>query len=210
MEQNETPNEDTRFAPFIWLLVVVIVVQILVGVVTYLFLDDWQDRGSFGDMFGVVNTLFSGAAFAGIIYAILLQRRELGLQRRELEMTRKELERSAQAQEESSRILAEQVTIQRQLFVNQIDAVRAEFLSTAIEMAKGDWKHANERFPQLSGLYHRMLALPGSETFRQVAIELFGTAETWSRGAYSNADPLKKVVQKYESALQKESDGVIK
>jgi hypothetical protein len=43
-------------------------------------------------MFGVVNALFSGLAFAGIIYTILLQRKELELQRRELADTRRELE----------------------------------------------------------------------------------------------------------------------
>ena len=49
------------------------------------------ERGTFGDMFGAVNALFSGLAFAGVIYAILLQRKELSLQRRELELTRAEL-----------------------------------------------------------------------------------------------------------------------
>lgn len=49
------------------------------------------DRGTFGDMFGAVNALFSGLAFAGIIFTIFLQRRELQLQRSELEETRKEL-----------------------------------------------------------------------------------------------------------------------
>ncbi|MEK7760049.1 MAG: putative phage abortive infection protein [Nitrospirota bacterium] len=48
------------------------------------------DRGTFGDMFGGVNALFSGLAFAGVIYAILLQREELGLQREELIKTRAE------------------------------------------------------------------------------------------------------------------------
>jgi hypothetical protein len=51
-----------------------------------------KERGTFGDMFGAVNALFSGLAFAGIIYTILLQRQELELQRRELAETRKELE----------------------------------------------------------------------------------------------------------------------
>ena len=51
-----------------------------------------EDRGTFGDMFGAANALFSGLAFAGIIYAVLLQRKELQLQRQELVATRKELE----------------------------------------------------------------------------------------------------------------------
>jgi hypothetical protein len=55
------------------------------------YLNDWNKRGTFGDMFGGVNALFSGLAFAGVIYAIFLQRKELFLQRRELEQTREEL-----------------------------------------------------------------------------------------------------------------------
>jgi hypothetical protein len=34
----------------------------------------WASRGQFGDTFGVVNSLFTGLAFAGTIYAINLQR----------------------------------------------------------------------------------------------------------------------------------------
>ena len=55
-------------------------------------LTDWAQRGTFGDMFGAINALFSGLAFSGVIYAIILQRKELMLQRRELEFTRKEIE----------------------------------------------------------------------------------------------------------------------
>ncbi|MDM8566190.1 hypothetical protein QUF74_11130 [Candidatus Halobeggiatoa sp. HSG11] len=67
-----------------------------------------EKRGTFGDMFGAINALFSGLAFAGVIYAILLQRKELALQREELTLTRKELARSAQAQELSEKSLKKQ------------------------------------------------------------------------------------------------------
>jgi hypothetical protein len=50
----------------------------------------WEQRGQFGDMFGVLNALFSGLAFAGIIVTILLQSEELSLQRVELAETRAE------------------------------------------------------------------------------------------------------------------------
>ena len=60
---------------------------------------DKEQRGTFGDQFGAVNALFSGLAFAGLIYTIILQRHDLKLQRRdllyqrrELELTRKEME----------------------------------------------------------------------------------------------------------------------
>lgn len=48
------------------------------------------DRGTFGDMFGAVNSLFSGFAFGGIIWTILLQRNELKLQREESKQSRDE------------------------------------------------------------------------------------------------------------------------
>lgn len=50
-----------------------------------------QNTGTFGDTFGMLNTLFSGLAFAAFIYTIFLQHKELGYQRQELKDTRSEL-----------------------------------------------------------------------------------------------------------------------
>jgi len=36
-------------------------------------IDDWATRGTFGDMFGAVNSLFSGLALIGVSYSIYLQ-----------------------------------------------------------------------------------------------------------------------------------------
>ena len=44
--------------------------------------------GELGDTFGAVNALFSGLAFAGLIFTISFQRDELKLQREELALTR--------------------------------------------------------------------------------------------------------------------------
>lgn len=44
-----------------------------------------SDRGTFGDMFGAVNSLFTGLAFAALIYAVHLQRREVSLLTQELQ-----------------------------------------------------------------------------------------------------------------------------
>lgn len=52
---------------------------------------DENERGTFGDQFGAVNALFSGLAFAGLIYTIILQRHDLKLQRRDLRLQREEL-----------------------------------------------------------------------------------------------------------------------
>lgn len=52
----------------------------------------------FGDTFGALNALFSGLALAGVIYAMLLQRREL-------EYQRAELRRATTAQQEQAALL---------------------------------------------------------------------------------------------------------
>lgn len=58
-------------------------------VITFWFWNYFQPfDGTFGDKFGVANSLFSGLAFAGIIITIYIQSKELSLQRKELKETR--------------------------------------------------------------------------------------------------------------------------
>lgn len=68
---------------------------ILIWVVSWLGISQYfqchEERGTFGDMFGAVNALFSGLAFAGLIITLLYQKEELKLQREELKQTRAEL-----------------------------------------------------------------------------------------------------------------------
>lgn len=52
---------------------------------------DSNYRGIVGDMFGAVNALFSGLAFAGLIYTITVQSKELKLQRESIDMQTQEL-----------------------------------------------------------------------------------------------------------------------
>lgn len=75
--------------PFIFFLIMLGFV-IFLWFFSYFSLRNDTQRGNFGDMFGAVNALFSGLAFAGLIYAILLQKEELELQRNEIKDTRLE------------------------------------------------------------------------------------------------------------------------
>ena len=80
-------------------------------------------RGTIGDMFGAVNALFSGFAFLGVIYAILLQRTELALQREELSLTRGELKKAADAQEKSEKALSKQAdAMEKTATINSLTA----------------------------------------------------------------------------------------
>lgn len=92
---------------FISILIISTVFILYFSLVRYFF-PDISNSGQFGDMFGGINALFSGLAFLGVIYAVILQRKELELQRKELELTRNELKRTAEAQEKSEQALSKQ------------------------------------------------------------------------------------------------------
>jgi hypothetical protein len=66
------------------MIILVLIIWILSAVLILYGLDDWADRGTFGDLFGAVNALFAGLAFAGLIYTILLQKQDLALQRKKM------------------------------------------------------------------------------------------------------------------------------
>ena len=93
------------------------------------FFPTWQERGQFGDLFGSVNALFSGLAFAGLIYAILLQHQELALQREELRLQRVEMAASRGE-------LRAQVEAQHLLFRASIAQIRLSAEMVRVEATK--------------------------------------------------------------------------
>ena len=71
-----------------WIAISISFVLIAWGLTPFLLHGFTAGRGTFGDMYGSVNALFSGLAFCGLVYAILLQQKELSLTRNELALTR--------------------------------------------------------------------------------------------------------------------------
>jgi hypothetical protein len=82
-------KERTRFG----LLLLLTAPVVLLWACPWLVLDPRSNQNAtiFGNMFEALNALFSGLAFVGLIFTILLQRDELVLQRQELADTRAEL-----------------------------------------------------------------------------------------------------------------------
>lgn len=80
---------------------IVLLVASYGGIIIYfswpITLGNVDKAGVFGDSFGVLTSLFSGLAFAGIVFTILLQKEDLGIQRNELRLTRMELEKQVNA-----------------------------------------------------------------------------------------------------------------
>ena len=88
MNESKLDNWVTRIS--ILLIIIFLWIGCWYLLLTNTYLSGYTERGQFGDMFGVINSLFSGLAFGGIIYTILLQREELKAQREELKLTKQE------------------------------------------------------------------------------------------------------------------------
>lgn len=65
----------------------IVIIQVICGIFIYSAFQKWEDRGLFGDMFGVVNALFSGLAFSGIIITIFIQFLSIKIQHKEIKET---------------------------------------------------------------------------------------------------------------------------
>lgn len=75
--------------------------------------DAINDRGTFGDMFGAVNAVFSGLAFAGIIISLYMQRIDLKNQKEQLELNYEEVKQT------NKEFKIQNETLQIQKFENQ-------------------------------------------------------------------------------------------
>lgn len=113
------------------------IVWVMLGGVVVLFLlnmsliwvnNDPNWRGTFGDQFGAVNALFSGLAFAGLIYTIILQRRDLKLQRNDLKLQREELALTRKEMEDQTAEFEKQnETLKIQRFENTFFNMLSQF-----------------------------------------------------------------------------------
>ncbi|MFA6958701.1 MAG: hypothetical protein WC538_22765 [Thermoanaerobaculia bacterium] len=104
------PSKLHQFGFFVVLVAVIVALSIgyyygliLFGPLT------WEDRAAFGDSFGALSAVFSGLAFAGVVFALNLQMEELKLQRQEMRDSRFELAKTAKAQTEQARLLTAQL-----------------------------------------------------------------------------------------------------
>lgn len=115
MCKDKQNKEESKSQLKFWIVVAIIGVIAMWGLSWWgisKFIDDPTNQGTFGDMFGAVNALFSGLAFAGLIVTLLYQKEELKLQREELAQTREELKGQREEFEEQNK------TMKRQRFEN--------------------------------------------------------------------------------------------
>lgn len=97
-------------ATLLALCVLALLIQLVAGGAIWFIFDSWEQRGLFGDMFGAVNTLFSGLAFAGVVYTIFVQLREQIGARREREESRAALQTQVEGLRQALATQAAQMT----------------------------------------------------------------------------------------------------
>ncbi len=89
---NEKNNNNSWLCYMIWAVLGVMLIMVFSFYIIYNNIGCWEKRGQFGDLFGAVNALFSGLAFAGLIITIRQQHKDLEYQRQAIEQTNREMQ----------------------------------------------------------------------------------------------------------------------
>lgn len=84
-------NRDKWACNLKWAAVFVLFIMFVFALCIIKCIDNWEQRGQFGDLFGVVNAFFSGLAFAGLIITIRQQHQDLEYQKQAIEQTNLEM-----------------------------------------------------------------------------------------------------------------------
>lgn len=84
-------NKDKWLCNLLWAAAFVFLIMFVSALCVFKCIGGWEQRGQFGDLFGVVNALFSGLAFAGLIITIRQQHQDLEYQKQAIEQTNQEM-----------------------------------------------------------------------------------------------------------------------
>lgn len=122
-----------------------------------------DNAGTYGDSFGSVNALFTGLAFSGLVFSILLQQRQIRLQREdflsqldEMEDSRETVERQNGLLEVQNQLMRAQIEVQ----ILQVEARAAEMESTVNQINAQEYISGSQpRRSQLDSITTRAGAL---------------------------------------------------
>lgn len=123
---------------FIRLAIAVLLVWILVPVISFYAIPTMDERGQFGDIFGIANALFSGMAFAALYYTLHIQQSQIAMQRTQLDLQREELRLQREEMKASRMELQNQVKMQRALIRATVAQIAVSGLEAEIEADKLD------------------------------------------------------------------------
>lgn len=151
---SENKENKNGWGILIIAVLVVVIIWILNWVLLWYFNSKSDERGQFGDMFGSVNALFSGLAFAFLIYTIWLQREELKLQREELKLQREALELQADELKRQADELAKTAEIQAKTLDLQISQIEAAQEQVKEEKLRRELQYKPKFIVTMGGSYN--------------------------------------------------------
>ena len=122
---------------------------------------NWDLYGTFGDSFGVVNSLFSGLATVLLVVAIIYQRREIQLQKEELKDTREVMEK----QEKQFEIQSETLRLQQfeNTFFNMLNLHNEITQNVRTKIDNRNYLHGRECFHKYYNRLREIYGTPGAE-----------------------------------------------
>jgi hypothetical protein len=138
-------------------------------------------RGPFGDMFGAVNSLFTGLGFIGLIWTIFQQQEQVAMQRDELRLQREELKAQRDEMAASRTELSKQAVATRSLALATGLQTLAEATKLELEaehLAVED-KHSGRFSNQIARMKVAAAAL--KELHDSLERELLQESSPWSK-----------------------------
>ena len=133
----------------------------------------WEQKGQFGDSYGALNTLFSGLAFAVLIFTMFLQGRELSLQRQELQDTRETLQEQSETmkQQRFENTFFQMLSLHNEILEGlRIQAgqhrYHPDLVTSAINISSAEKRKVFEELYQFLGLAYRNAFINVGEGFK--------------------------------------------
>lgn len=140
-------------------------------------------RGQFGDMYGAINTLFSGLAFAFLIANTYMQSRQLKMQQMELALTRQEI--SAQLDQMKEQSLIFDMQVNDSIFFKLLESIQIHSGKITFKSASGETSIGSDAMLGLSTLIMEKLSdlrkekSTSTKRFRQdLIIAIVGSTDT--------------------------------
>ena len=169
-------DKDTVTETPKWVLPVIIGMVICIWLATpvvhHQIYSEIEHAGQLGDIFGSANALFSAFALIGVVYAILLQMKELELQRKELRETKNIHKEIMEAQQESEKELSRQVELmmftahleglrEMNQHWNEVDTLEADYERNLANLIRRNTvQRLQERLSAIAPDYHEQIRKP--------------------------------------------------
>lgn len=116
------------FKGLLALLAATCIVWLVYAIFVSITVTDWEKRGQSGDMFGGITALFSGLAFAGLVYTLFVQKKELQYQREELaRLVEEQAEFRVHLAAQAQYLEAQHTQMSQQTFENTFFALLSQF-----------------------------------------------------------------------------------